>query len=560
MAITVTPPLATPVVTLTPGEGGSLAAGTYEVGVACANTSSYTLTAADQRRSAAWIGQVVVTANQKITVSYPAVTDATHYNIYIRNVTTGETWYGGNRRHGTVDTSATTTLLSYDILSLGTRRPHFDNFTYDTAYFTPPIALNQGTIVVHISGTNSAIYYADLYNAINAAGLASHIFEEEGEFWLNGQLIIDSGATGSIAFYNFKLTSDQSLQWGIHFMQGIILNNSSTFTVTWGTTARNSTLYIEAWSWRFDNQYMECTSLVIMGGTFQKLRAQQYLWGGDHYINIGDNGGSTNGLSIIGAHTQNLKSTAIQGIKVVGAGFNATNANTIFQYCEGVGYQLTVNRTGIQTLRDSTISNGSFARHIRSRNSISGGIYLYDVKWKNDSLTLPTAGDAYLARPEIYWESGAAGLSNIFYQGAPFQVKVVDESGNVITGASVNLRNVTGSVDEFTENTDANGLTTSRDIVFESGQYDGSGVYGNGTGTDYSWKHTVWTVRSFKLTITKAGYETYISNFNFNGKTIITITLKAQVAKFEDDRGKVFDRVDKTNSGSVNLRRKIVKV
>ena len=64
----------------------------------------------------------------------------------------------------------------------------------------------------------------------------------------------------------------------------------------------------------------------------------------------------------------------------------------------------------------------------------------------------------------------------------------------------------------------------------------------------------------YTLTLRKDGYETYTQTITITEKTNPTITLKAQITKLEDDNGNVFDRVDKTNSGTTNLRRKIVKV
>lgn len=511
MAITVTGPLATPAVTLTAAAGGTLAAGTYEVGVACANTSSYSLLIADNRRSAAWVGQVTVAANQKITVSYPAITGATHYNIYIRNVTTGETWYGGNRRHGTADTTATTTALTYDITSLGTRRPHFDSFTYDTTYFTPPIALNTGTVVLHISGTDmSTYYYSDFYNAMNAAGLLDYIKYVNGAFWFKGQIIVDSGATGALAWYNFKTTTEIALNTDVHLLQGIVVNNSSTFTMTWGTTQRGAVLYQEAWSWNIDTKNMDCTCLTVLAGNWQKLKAQTYLWGGDHYIIAGANTGSTDFLTLKGCNVQNQKKDGILSGISSNSSILASYENTTTQNCSCETYGMTTNRVGYAILKDSTVGNTGFARHVRSRNSMSAGITFYNVKWKNNNTIIPTAGGEFLDRPEIYWESGAAGLVNIFYQGASFKVKVVDALGNAIPNATVTLINEGNESQVFQVTTDANGDIISQDVIYESGQYDGSGVYGNGTGVDYSWLHTVWTVRSFRLEVAANNYPTKV--------------------------------------------------
>jgi hypothetical protein len=532
MAITITGPLATPAPTLTASAGGdaTMTAGTYDVAVACANTSSYSLLVADQRRSAAWIGQITITAGQKINVSYPAVPSATHYNIYIKKST--ETWYGGNRRVGTSDTAATTALLTLDITTLNSRRPHFDTFSYDTTYFTPPIALNTGTVVMHISGTDMATYYyADLYNAMVAAGLSAYIAYDKGEFWFKGQIIVDAGATGALAWYNLKTVSDIALNTGVHLLQGIVVNNSNTFTMTWGTTQRGAVLYQECWSWNIDTKNMDCTCLTILAGNWQKLRAQIYLWGGDHYLIAGANTGSTENMTLKGCNVQNQKNGGVLSGISSNSSILASFENTTTKNCSFESYGLTTNRTGYAILRESTVGNTGFARHVRSRNSMSQGIRFINVKWRNNNTIIPTAGGEYLERPEIYWESGAAGLVNIFYQANPVKIKIVDENNLPVSGATVHLRNLTKSTSPVNESTNASGETTEVDVDYEEGQYDGSGVYGNGTGSDYSWKHTNWTVYNFRLTISKAGYETYEQDFTFKNPQYLTIKIKPSTIK-----------------------------
>lgn len=564
MAITVTPPLATPAPVLTASAGGSLAAGTYEVAVACANTSSYSTIQVDQRRSAAWIGQIVVAANQKINVAYPAITGASHYNIYIRNVTTGETWYGGNRRHGTADLTATTTLLSYDILSLGTRRPHFDFFSYDTTFFQPPINTNKGSFVVHISGTDkSAYYYQDIYDALVAAGIGDMMAYVNGGAWWNGQIVADSGATGAIAWYSFKQTPDQSLNNDINPLQGIIINNSTTFTMTWGTSQRGAVLYQAAWSWNISGQNQDWTEGTILGGNWQRMKAQQYIVGGDHYFIVNNNTGPTDGLNLKGVNIQNQKTNGpVVGIKTNGS-LLIQLANASYENCEsnGSGTLATFSAGQKASWKDCVISNATFSRHHRPRNLVPGGVFFTNNKWKNNTTSLPTAGPAYLDRPEIYYESGSGGLANKFYQQTQVLFSILDENNSPSEGAHILLENLTLDTIIIDEDTNASGQNTELLVPFEEGQYDGSGVYGNGSGGDYSWLHTDWTEYDFRLTITKEGYETIIEEFKFRKPLYAPYKLKTQIAQLEDlDTGYIFEKVDPANIEVDNIRRKVVKV
>ena len=73
--------------------------------------------------------------------------------------------------------------------------------------------------------------------------------------------------------------------------------------------------------------------------------------------------------------------------------------------------------------------------------------------------------------------------------------------------------------------------------------------------------NTYTDLRPFTVKITRSGYETVQFVFTPSGlyEKEFNLALKPQIPKFEDDHGNVYDRVDKTNSGSTSLRRKIVK-
>jgi len=74
--------------------------------------------------------------------------------------------------------------------------------------------------------------------------------------------------------------------------------------------------------------------------------------------------------------------------------------------------------------------------------------------------------------------------------------------------------------------------------------------------------NTYTDLRPLTIRISKDGYETEQFTLTPSGlyEKEFNVALKPQITKLEDDNGNVFDRVDKTNSGTTNLRRKIVKV
>ena len=127
----------------------------------------------------------------------------------------------------------------------------------------------------------------------------------------------------------------------------------------------------------------------------------------------------------------------------------------------------------------------------------------------------------------------------------------IDENGDPIEGASVVIKDNEDT--EYSLTTDANGLTVATNVKTKYAYFDPI----DNADTEGC---KVKALGPFSITISKSGYETYKETGEITGELTKTVVLKTQITKLEDDNGNVFDRVDKTNSGTTNLRRKIVKI
>ena len=150
----------------------------------------------------------------------------------------------------------------------------------------------------------------------------------------------------------------------------------------------------------------------------------------------------------------------------------------------------------------------------------------------------------------------ATGDTFILYQKHTFDCNVSDGT-DPISGASVVLKDKDGT-QIFSLSTDASGDIAQQTVLYREYKY----VLGAGLSAAYRVMDDSMIIEKspFTITVTKAGYETVIKKIKIKSKTSLEDALKIEISKLEDDNGNVFDRVDKTNSGTTNLRRKLTKV
>jgi len=153
-----------------------------------------------------------------------------------------------------------------------------------------------------------------------------------------------------------------------------------------------------------------------------------------------------------------------------------------------------------------------------------------------------------------YFNKARVGINYTIYEQYTLDLKVKDISGTAISGATVKIYDGSGT-EVYSKTTDVNGDITASALTYKK--------YTPGTAdnpTYYNYYADVVTSYTYTMTISKDGYETYTADCTIASKTSLVIALKTAIPKFEDDNGNVFDRVDKTNSGTTSLRRKVVKV
>lgn len=133
----------------------------------------------------------------------------------------------------------------------------------------------------------------------------------------------------------------------------------------------------------------------------------------------------------------------------------------------------------------------------------------------------------------------------IFNVDEYFNVKVVDEAGDPISGAAVNLYN---KDDDLVVNTttDSGGLITQQEVrrLRDAFIRVSPSFVNQQTITDYN---------PFTLEITKDGYESYGGDITIDAKTNIKITLKTALQTRKSVDGKIFIALNPEQGSSSNL-------
>jgi len=149
----------------------------------------------------------------------------------------------------------------------------------------------------------------------------------------------------------------------------------------------------------------------------------------------------------------------------------------------------------------------------------------------------------------IWYNAGRQATGNEYIKNVKTQTfHITDVAGNNLSGVPIVIEDNLGVTHNAT--TDANGAATITPIIGIHRSNDTTAT-NNGYYTDYN---------PFRFVIEKAGFETEDYSIEVTDTAHHIKSLKTQITKLEDDNGNVFDRVDKTNSGTTNLRRKLTKV
>jgi hypothetical protein len=112
-----------------------------------------------------------------------------------------------------------------------------------------------------------------------------------------------------------------------------------------------------------------------------------------------------------------------------------------------------------------------------------------------------TSGSQYMVNCEAGTWSVPSNATAILYRQYTYNLKVVDNTGTAISGATVTLNNVDGT-EVFSGSTDASGDITEQELTYHEYHYDGA---------------VITTARSpYALTITATGYPTLTKTFEID--------------------------------------------
>lgn len=146
-----------------------------------------------------------------------------------------------------------------------------------------------------------------------------------------------------------------------------------------------------------------------------------------------------------------------------------------------------------------------------------------------------------------------AATTLIFKFHFPVNVKVVDEDGNPIEGASVTIINdpedPMSDHDEYTAETDSDGEITEQNILCYTVEFDPSNTDGYKTSSS----NPLWSKTSMRnnltLTVAKSGYETYsVKIDDVMGAVEMAVCLKRSKPVLRDTFGKLFTNLDQENT------------
>ena len=529
--------------------GGSLVAGTtYYYRVAAVNHATTGITIIGEY--CAEVSATTDATNKQISLTWDAVTGATGYFVF-RTVVSGN--YNTNTTHKIVTTGYATTATN--------------SFT-DTGAYTlikqpltemPEIRAWEGTYADPITPQNIADYL--VANGYTRFVKANTQFEGGGGL-PSVVHIIAAVRLGVNSTFN-NITSYFKISQGSQFMVEGRFTAYSACSFYMGTKVTNSSPF---GSYGRYGAALFIKSTHYMGGNMAGLTGPTYIYNSiiktidddavnttsfdsTFFISVGANasevigtlihsgGNSSFGgrLTIIGC----LMSTSAWF--QVASGYSPEVIKTLFFYDSPI-YDYYGSSPTFDGLTIVASKGATYEMRFHRNNTTVNTITRLDTPFLATYPTLPNAS------------AGANSVATIYLEKYRFNVTVVDSDGNAIEGATVTLKDK-DDTQSFTDDTDSLGEITEQQVLIRD--FTGIGAASGTTGTT-----TVYSYNDYNdhtLTITKDGYETIIDTITISGKTGLNYTLKSQITKLEDDNGNVFDRVDKTNSGTTNLRRKIVK-
>ena len=503
MAITITGPLATPVVALNLVAGGSLDPNkTYYIRVVAVYKGSYYSSYQyDSRQSEPSVEQNIMTnpGNQSIQVNWAVIPGADGYDIYISE-TSGD-YKASDFPRCAPNGYWTKTIngggvVTYTITEMPSHSGNNRGCAFHTMCTEREFPLNQelGTITVNFDGI---VTLQDITNAIVAAGYPNYVYYDGINFIIKGSIWITGANAGSLTCYNKNII----------LLQGSLRNENSNVTLQFGNISgsryydgcnfsmcgRND-IYVEN-----NDKFYDCNfkwpatySSGLGFGT-----AEGCIWGvyaGSLYV-------YNENIIQFSLNLSLQLNAEISDFTALKDGDHCIALQQAFDFSNFVyknGY-LTVN-TYNATLRDFKHENFSFIDF--SMNGVGPGTF----KIYNANL--------YLASnyPKVWWRASTTVVINSYYA---VDLKIIDIAGNNIIGATIELKDKDGTV-VWSDTSNASGEASEDILALITSNDPAGGAY-----------DSVYDVRSpFTLSVYMDGYQKYRQIFDLEEKTSWIITLK----------------------------------
>lgn len=503
MAVTITSHPMVTGVTATLVAGGTLLANTtYYVRITSRTQNSYYWGGVLTSTPSVEISFTTDTVNKSARIDWTAVTGSAGYMVYC-SATSGNYY----QKKCVSSNNVTTTTNTYTVTSPATYYG-LDSFsTFPTTVNIPNgISKELGNILVSFDGTQTL---QTIYNAIVAAGYGAYIFYDGIQFYLKGGFYCIGATAGSLSEVS-KI---------VCCFQGGIWNTNPNLSITFGTkdAGGHTTGGCVIFSNLESKVYMQYIKLYHCFVTPLLMPSYLIGWQGTGDICPSSKAGSDSKNILVDQMgfraTGTPNGDVPNNMTLNQAGYAYWNGESInVKLIAGSGYLYIYSAGGVPAFRDWEWDVTNFHHNVLL---ITTGTKIknYDCIFKVDGVI--TTDNL----PKVNW---AAGYGDQFCDGEfPFEIynslimKITDDTGASLSGATVVLKNKNNTV-VLNATTDANGLTTKADIIRTKMDYAGT----------YNTVSTIESLSPFTLTISKAGYETYVSVFNLTSKIDWIVKLK----------------------------------
>jgi len=452
MSIDVTGPLSTPVNTgSTVQAGGDLDASTtyYWRVLAQDQNSTYFLKSNLLRSDWSVEDSFITTATDKqADLTWDAVSGATHYVVILTKVS-GD--YVGSHRCGPGTWTTTTATNSYTV-DEDPSRSQYTWYMLVAATYPLPGGLDPelgGRLLVDFDGN---VDLQDIYDQIVSDGYGAYAYYDGTTFVLNGSLYITDTGAGSLTVEGQTVI----------LLGGYENASASGVTVTFGEAHasgyRNACtlvqLYMEA------NIYWYSNTIFYGGRIVSKMKGWGTVNGVFGDVRIYPNGcvfeqtALEDGANINMSTNDYIYRAKTPQMLIVGTGVKSWDmvgqtrtSYAIYpnSYTYGTHYRLRVNWVH---------ANGEILAKSRLADD-SGDCYMYDMECPYRSSNTPYMYWREYATNQNYWP--------VIYLYHSFVLRVVDNNGDGISGATVTIDDVEG-VEQYSGTSNADGYLYGEDI------------------------------------------------------------------------------------------------